>query len=125
MMKRSLVGAAFVVASIGAVGVRAGTTVNLKGSDTLFDFTNAMIAGCPGTAAPYAGTGSGNGQSAMLAGTQQVAPMSRFLNNGACSGKSRSRQDCTVAPRLPDKRTLRPSPPDSWRPSYRRPRARG
>lgn len=86
MMKRSLVGAAFVVASIGAVGVSAGTTVNLKGSDTLFDFTNAMIAGCPGTAAPYAGTGSGNGQSAMLAGTQQVAPMSRFLNNGACSG---------------------------------------
>jgi hypothetical protein len=75
-----------VVAATGAVGVGAGNTANIRGSDTLFDFTNAVISSCPGTVGPYAGTGSGNGQSAMLAGTQQVAPMSRFLNSSACSG---------------------------------------
>jgi hypothetical protein len=85
-MKRYLIGATVVAGCAGAVGVGAGTTVNLRGSDTLFDFTNALMASCPGTAGPYAGTGSGNGQSAMVAGSQQIAPMSRFLNNGACTG---------------------------------------
>jgi hypothetical protein len=90
MMKRYLMATTLVVAAAGAVGVGAGSTVNLKGSDTLFDFTNAVLSACPGTAGPYAGTGSGNGQAAMLAGTQQVAPMSRFLNNGACTGTAAS-----------------------------------
>jgi hypothetical protein len=83
MMKKFYwTGAAFAVACAGAVGVSAGTTVNLKGSDTLFDFTNAMISACPGAVGPYAGTGSGNGQAAMATGAQQIAPMSRFLNTG-------------------------------------------
>jgi hypothetical protein len=86
MMKRTVIGATFLVGFAGAAGVSAGTTVNLKGSDTLFDITTAMLAQCPGTGTPYLGTGSGNGQNAMSAGTQQVAPMSRFLNNGACTG---------------------------------------
>ena len=85
-MKRHWIGATVVAACAGAVGVGAGTTVNLKGSDTLFDLTNAIIAACPGAVGPYSGTGSGNGQSAMVAGNQQIAPMSRFLNNGVCSG---------------------------------------
>jgi hypothetical protein len=86
MTKKYWIAATMVVAATGAVGVSAGTTVNLKGSDTLFDFTNAVISSCPGTLGPYAGTGSGNGQAAMLTGSQQVAPMSRFLNSGACTG---------------------------------------
>jgi hypothetical protein len=90
MMKNDWIAAALVVAGTGAVGVGAGSTVNLKGSDTLFDITNAVIAACPGTMGPYAGTGSSNGQNAMQAGTQQVAPMSRFLTASVCSGGAAS-----------------------------------
>src|SRR5579859_41891 len=92
MMKKSLMVATFLVVGGSAVGVSAGNPASFKGSDTLFDFTTAMLSNCPGTQAgtpplAYAGTGSGNGQSAMAANppTQQIAPMSRFLNNGACS----------------------------------------
>jgi hypothetical protein len=90
MMKPYWIGATLAVAFTGAVGVGAGSTVNMKGSDTLFDFTNAVIAACPGTMGPYAGTGSGNGEGAMVAGTQQIAPMSRFLTNKVCSGPGAS-----------------------------------
>jgi hypothetical protein len=86
MMRRSWMVAASFVMSASAVGVGAGTTANMKGSDTLFDFTNAMIAACPGTLGPYRGTGSTRGQTAMLAGVQQVAPMSQFLDSSACDG---------------------------------------
>jgi len=86
MLKKTLMGATFVAAFAGTVGVSA-TTVNMKGSDTLFDLTNAVIAVCPGTTGPFTGTGSGNGQVSMTAAgaTQLVAPMSRFLNSGACT----------------------------------------
>jgi len=47
MMKRTVVGATFVAGFAGAAGVSAGTTVNLKDSDTLFDFTNERVAACP------------------------------------------------------------------------------
>jgi len=94
-MKKSLMVATFLAAGGGAVGVSAGNPASFKGSDTLFDFTNAMIAACPGTqlgspVLAYAGTGSGNGEKAMLAGTQQIAPMSRFMNKNACTGTSSS-----------------------------------
>src|SRR5262245_56435338 len=106
-MKRSLIGATLAVAFAGAVGAGA-TTVNLKGSDTLFDLTNAVYAACQGPGGtpgplpgPYFGSGSGNGQNAMATAQvnpdggapsgQQVAPMSRFLNassgaNSTCTG---------------------------------------
>ena len=86
MMKRYMIAAALAVAASGAVGVSASNTDGMKGSDTLFDFTTSIFAACPGVAGAYAGTGSGNGQTAMLSGAQTVAPMSRFLNNGACTG---------------------------------------
>jgi ABC-type phosphate transport system substrate-binding protein len=99
-MKRSLLVAAFLAVSGGAVGVSAGNPAAFKGSDTLFDFTNAVIAACPGTqlgpvggtVVPlvYQGTGSGNGEKAMLAGTQQVAPMSRFMTKNVCTGTANS-----------------------------------
>jgi hypothetical protein len=88
MMKKSLMIATFLVVGAGAAGVGAdiGTTANLKGSDTLFDITTAMLLNCPGAVPPYQGTGSGNGESAMIKGTQAVAPMSRFLSNKVCAG---------------------------------------
>jgi hypothetical protein len=93
-MKRAWVAAVFLFASASAVGVRAGDTANMRGS--LFDFTNAMLAACPGTAGPYAGTGTDNGESAMLAGAQGVAPMSRFLGGAACAGAAPSKSEGLV-----------------------------
>jgi|CZKU01.1.fsa_nt_gi ABC-type phosphate transport system substrate-binding protein len=85
MMKRSLIVATFLVASGGAVAVGANSASGMRGSDTLFDITSQMFKSCPGIASTslYQGGGSGTGQSAMVAGTQQVSPMSRFMNNGA------------------------------------------
>jgi hypothetical protein len=87
-MKRALVAATFLLMGAGAAGVGAdvGTTGNMKGSDTLFDFTSGMLLNCPGTVPPYTGTGSANGQAAMIRGTQAIAPMSSFLNGDACAG---------------------------------------
>lgn len=91
-MKKSIAIAAMLVVGAGAAGVSA---VNLpspfQGSDTLFHVTqNAITAiNTIGPASAYVGGGSGNGQSAMAAGgaadttaTQQIAPMSRMVNNG-------------------------------------------
>jgi hypothetical protein len=88
MMKKSLMIATFLVVGAGAAGVGAdiGSTANMKGSDTLFDLTTAMIAACPGAVGPYGGTGSGNGEGAMQKSTQAIAPMSRFLSNKVCTG---------------------------------------
>lgn len=79
--------AAFLAVLMGGAAASAGTTANLLGSDTLYDFTNAIIAACNGAVGPYADTGSINGQAAMESGSQTVAPMSTFLNGtpGACS----------------------------------------
>src|SRR4051794_4312506 len=85
-MKKSLVASAFLLAGAGAIDMRAATTGHLGGADTLRDLTNAIVAACPGTTGPYAGGGSDSGQNAMLAGTQEMAPMSRFLDSGACTG---------------------------------------
>lgn len=86
-MRRSwlfLVPTAALAAFLGAKGVRAGDTVGSHGS--LFDLTNAVMAACPGTMGPYLGGGSASGESAMLAGAQQVAPMSSALDSAACTG---------------------------------------
>jgi ABC-type phosphate transport system substrate-binding protein len=84
-MRKSLVIAAVLAAGGSAAG--AGAAMNMLGSDTLFDVTTAAIAGCPGANGQivYQGTGSGNGESAMINGTQNIAPMSRFMNNNLCS----------------------------------------
>jgi hypothetical protein len=81
------------VAGAGALGASA---LDLKGSDTLEGVTKDLLLNtaawdCGGVGQPnntgsgggdlvYVGTGSSNGESAIIAGTQQVAPMSRFLN---------------------------------------------
>jgi hypothetical protein len=85
-MRRSWIVVVFLIFGAGATGLGAGGTADMQGS--LFDFTTAMIALCPGTAGPYGGSGSDGGQRAMLTGSQQVAPMLRFLDGGACSGSA-------------------------------------
>jgi ABC-type phosphate transport system substrate-binding protein len=58
----------------------------LKGSDTLEQVTKDVISLCSlGALISYIGGGSGTGQAAMTAGTQQMAPMSRELNGTACT----------------------------------------
>jgi hypothetical protein len=74
------------------MAMRAATPVlalDLKGSDTLEEVTKDVIGLCNlGAVINYVGGGSGSGQSAMLSGTQQIAPMSRELNGTACLASS-------------------------------------
>jgi hypothetical protein len=81
-MKKSIVIATFLVVGAAATGA-AAIVSPYQGSDTLYNVTTQAIAAAgisPSNA--YVGGGSGNGQSAMVKGTQQTAPMSRMLNNG-------------------------------------------
>jgi hypothetical protein len=83
--------AAFLLFGGGAAAVGALDNMALKGSDTLEKVTTDVLAACPAATAAgtsYLGTGSTAGENAMTAGTQTVAPMSRFLNPtvGVCNG---------------------------------------
>ncbi len=90
-MRTTIAIATFLAVGAGAVGVSA---LNLKGSDTIKDTTVALLTeatpDCGGVSQGgtliYDGTGSGNGQAAMLDPNsgQFVAPMSRPFNNGIC-----------------------------------------
>jgi cysteine-rich repeat protein len=87
-MKRIIAAASFVALSVGAAA--AGAQV-LKGSDTLNKITDDLVLACPGAAGiDYQGGGSGGGENAISKGTQQVAPMSRFLaaNTAVCDATS-------------------------------------
>jgi hypothetical protein len=82
-MRTSIAIASFLTVGAGAVGATALSNVSMKGSDTLFDVTQNVLANCPNTTTlTYVGTGSGNGESAMKACQQHIAPMSRFINGG-------------------------------------------
>jgi hypothetical protein len=86
-MRTTIALATFLVVGAGAVGVSA---LDLKGSDTLEGITKALLLDaaldCGGTGNTpagglvYVGTGSSNGESAIISNIQAVAPMSRFLN---------------------------------------------
>ncbi len=87
----SIMSATFLLFGGGAAAVGALDNLALKGSDTLEHITADVLAACPGATAAgtsYVGTGSTAGENAMSAGTQTVAPMSRFLNPtaGVCNG---------------------------------------
>lgn len=85
-MRKSLAMAAFLAVGGGAVSAAAATLPHFLGSDTLFQVTTQAITACSGAAGLiYDGTGSGNGESAMVKSTQAIAPMSRFMNNNICS----------------------------------------
>ena len=86
-MKKTMLIATFLAVGAGSAGVSA---LDLKGSDTLKEFTLSVInaAVCPGaTSLVYIGGGSGAGESAMTTNpvTQAVAPMSRFLQVGGAT----------------------------------------
>lgn len=91
-MRKSIVIATFALAGAGAVGV--GATLVMAGSDTLkpvtLDLVSSFNGGAPlctgAISIQYNGGGSGAGENAMLAGTQTVAPMSRFLATNVCKG---------------------------------------
>lgn len=82
------------IASALAVGLASTASAQLKGSDTLFDMTVHMIDLCAdgvinGTGIPgltYDGGGSTGGENALVAGTQVVSPMSRFIGGNSTSG---------------------------------------
>jgi len=90
---------AFALVAAGAAAVGATTDpTSMKGSDTLFEiFANqtvdagsvlgGLIRNCPGaTGITYVGTGSGNGESQIIAHTsQRIAPMSRAVNSSGCN----------------------------------------
>jgi ABC-type phosphate transport system substrate-binding protein len=91
----------FCVVAAGAIGVSANLA--LVGSDTIKDTTVALLTNAaldcggigqnttpPNGSLSYLGTGSGNGEAAMLGNVQQVAPMSRRLGTAACTGTSTS-----------------------------------
>ena len=85
---RTVIGIASFIA-VGAVVTGAGA-LGLKGSDTLKLVTIAVLAGdtthdCGAATLTYLGTGSGAGEAAMSAGSQQIAPMSRTLKAAVCS----------------------------------------
>src|SRR4051812_37509319 len=70
-----------ILLSVG--GVASNASAQLRGSDTLEGITKSLLtnAACNGGGLTYLGGGSGTGEDAMRAGTQNIAPMSRALNN--------------------------------------------
>jgi len=89
-MNKYITSSIFMVAGLGSVTAAALDTVPaMQGSDDLFSLTvsairDASCLNCAGLS--YLGTGSSNGQAAMLAGTQTIAPMSVFMSNPLCTG---------------------------------------
>jgi hypothetical protein len=82
-MRKTIVGATFVVFAAGASAVGALDNVALQGSDTLEQLTLDVLAVCPGATTrgiTYRGGGSSTGGNAMIAGTQNVSPQSRALS---------------------------------------------
>jgi hypothetical protein len=82
-MRKTIVGATFLVFAAGASAVGALDNVILQGSDTLERLTADVLAVCPGATMngiSYRGGGSTAGGNAMVAGTQTVSPQSRALS---------------------------------------------
>lgn len=83
-MKKTMTAAALML------GMTASTVSaqGLQGSDTLFNIMNNLTAALsiPPAELFYQGGGSTTGQNAIVANTQEIAPMSRFLNSAGCAG---------------------------------------
>jgi len=95
-MKKTYLIASFLAVGAGAISASA---LDIKGSDTLFTISTDVITAKVFPSGPiswtaisglnYIGGGSGTGETAALNGTQQVAPMSRFLGS-VCTGTAAS-----------------------------------
>src|SRR5690349_9797042 len=99
VMTKTTVLATVLLIGATASGIGAATNNKLQGSDTLKDFTRKIIPTCAGaTTLIYTGGGSGTAESGMIAGTQEIGPMSRFFNTNACKGATpKQAQGHTVA----------------------------
>jgi hypothetical protein len=98
MQKKIAIASIALALGLGASAAHAQQT--LAGSDTLRDLTTQMLIDCPSTGTgsspagdlSYIGGGSGNGENAMVLGTnpanQWVAPMSRNLKTSVVSGSA-------------------------------------
>ncbi len=86
-MKKSLVAATVLLSATASTASAQFFDNNMRGSDTLFTFMNDLVTelGIADADLHYAGSGSGNGQTDIIAGDQELAPMSRFNNNAACT----------------------------------------
>ena len=85
-MRISFAIAAAVAAGGGAASAAAATLPQFLGSDSLFPVTVAAIAACPGAAGlVFLGTGSGNGENAMVHGTQAINPSTASLSANVCT----------------------------------------
>jgi hypothetical protein len=93
-MRKSLAATTGLMVGAGITGIGALTLPNpMFGSDTLFVLTRQVISQTPGLgpslSTNYVAGGSGAGQGAMAtaaqsAAKQNLAPMSRMINSGAC-----------------------------------------
>ena len=72
--------ALFASAMVLGTGASLASAQTYQGSDTLELVAKQVTASCAGVSEQYLGGGSGTGESAMFAGTQDIAPMSRLLN---------------------------------------------
>jgi ABC-type phosphate transport system substrate-binding protein len=96
-MRTTIAIASFLVVGASAVGVSA---LDLRGSDTLQVMTVNLLTDAtldcgglgntPAGDLVYIGSGSGNGQSSLVGNTQEIAPMSRAMNTGVCTGTAAS-----------------------------------
>jgi len=85
-MRISLAIAAGIAAGAGAVGAAAATLPQFLGSDTLYPVTLQAIAACPGAAGiVFLGTGTGNGETAMIHGTQAINPATAQISANVCT----------------------------------------
>jgi hypothetical protein len=82
-MRVSFAVSAFLVVGAGATGV-AALPSPYQGSDAMFNLVTQAIAGAGLTPTnAYIGGGSSLGLSAMVAGTQETAPMTKMLSNSS------------------------------------------
>jgi hypothetical protein len=86
-MRRSLAIAAAVAAGGGAASVAAASLPSFLGADALLTVTQSAIAACgaPANTLVYLGTGTGNGETAMFNGAQEIGPASSFLDANICT----------------------------------------
>jgi hypothetical protein len=81
-------------------GGAGAQTLQLRGSDTLFTFTNDLIDICEpnitSSELVYRGGGSTLGETEMETGNQQIAPMSRFIDSGSCTLSRAATFTCTT-----------------------------
>lgn len=85
-MRAAVAVSAFLVVGACAAAAGALSGITLSGSDALFNASNEALSLCAGaTGLTYEGTGSGNGETAMINGTQTIAPMDALLGSAVCA----------------------------------------